>query len=378
MQSGDVCLIICSNCGTTNSDDNGRFCRKCGALLPVSTRPPRIRIKSKESKKIEKKVISPSINTSQTKTTKIKEIGKTSYLIPEAQFFSVRKKNIQQPNQLDLNEIPVKQVKTAKSKKLSINSKVINKNLKKIDLTEILNGKSKKLSEEDSRSLEEITPKPFRGSIIASREVYGTIKHKSEDKIQEGQLSPVTKADSTLVSSKIDDVLHRRKRLEEDMTNILGFLSKKLQVPKTDKPKAKPAEEKLTEKIPPANINEILERLLKLDLHIEASAIIKKEGTILASAVSNRISNSLFATIGMNLSMIGKDIIDGLNAGKLKSISIRGTDGVLDLAPVDTEDPNMKGMILIIFSHPKIKSGIISMAVSIIRKQIIDFLKLKK
>ena len=378
MQPGDVCVIICSNCGATNSDDNGRFCRKCGALLPVSTRPPRIRIKSKESKKIEKKVISPSINTSQTKTTKIKEIGKTSYLIPEAQFFSVRKKNIQQPNQLDLNEIPVKQVKTAKSKKLSINSKVINKNLKKIDLTEILNGKSKKLSKEDSRSLEEITPKPFRGSIIASREVYGTIKHKSEDKIQEGQLSPVTKADSTLVSSKIDDVLHRRKRLEEDMTNILGFLSKKLQVPKTDKPKAKPAEEKLTEKIPPANINEILERLLKLDLHIEASAIIKKEGTILASAVSNRISNSLFATIGMNLSMIGKDIIDGLNAGKLKSISIRGTDGVLDLAPVDTEDPNMKGMILIIFSHPKIKSGIISMAVSIIRKQIIDFLKLKK
>jgi predicted regulator of Ras-like GTPase activity (Roadblock/LC7/MglB family) len=110
------------------------------------------------------------------------------------------------------------------------------------------------------------------------------------------------------------------------------------------------------------------------DLNIEASSIIKTDGTILASAISSRISDSLFATIGMNLSMIGTDIIEGLDAGTLKSISVRGTDGVLDLAPIDRENPSVKDMILVIFSHPRVKSGIISFAVNIVKKQLLDYL----
>ena len=108
------------------------------------------------------------------------------------------------------------------------------------------------------------------------------------------------------------------------------------------------------------------------------ATIIKTDGTILASAISSRISESLFTTIGMNLSMIGTDIIEGLDAGVLKSISVRGTEGVLELAPIDRENPNVKDMLLILFSHPKDKSGIIVFAVNIVKKQIKEYLGLSK
>ncbi len=125
-------------------------------------------------------------------------------------------------------------------------------------------------------------------------------------------------------------------------------------------------------------MNDILKRLIMLDLNIEASAIIKTDGTILASAISSRISDSLFATIGMNLSMMGSDIIEGLDAGKLRSISVRGTNGILDLAPIDKENPSVKDMILVILSNPKTKSGIISFAVNIVKKQLKEYLGIQK
>jgi len=124
-------------------------------------------------------------------------------------------------------------------------------------------------------------------------------------------------------------------------------------------------------------MNEILKQLLSLNLHIEASAILKGE-KVLASAISSRISETLLTTIGQNLNMIGSDIINGLSAGKLKLISIKGTDGVLDLAPIDLENSTMKDMILILFSYPKVKSGIISFAVNIVRKQIKEYLGINK
>lgn len=76
--------------------------------------------------------------------------------------------------------------------------------------------------------------------------------------------------------------------------------------------------------------------------------------------------------------MIGADIIHGLSAGALKSISVKGSEGILDLAPIDTESPNLKDMILILFSHPKVKSGIISIAINVIKKQIKYYMGLEQ
>jgi len=71
-------------------------------------------------------------------------------------------------------------------------------------------------------------------------------------------------------------------------------------------------------------------------------------------------------------------LVISIGAGKLKSISLKASDGVLDLAPIDQENPSVKDMFLIIFSHPKVKSGIIAFAVNIVKKQIKDYLGLKK
>ncbi len=362
-------MRICANCGATNKDDKDKFCRTCGALLPVK-RPPRIRTGSNDLNRNEPKVKTPAIIDNKNKPATNYTNGIPPPRNIEDQFFSSKKTKGQE---LNLQEIPKVIPQKVPQKKPSVKSKPKVKQLKKLNITEISDSK------DDDRVLREIKPKPFSGSIIASREVYGAPKSDIiEQEDQEDQLSNAT---ATLDTPNTEDALYKRKRLEEDMTNVLGFLSEKLKSGKlenTQKSKPKQIKERITERIPPTNLNDILISLLKLDLHIEASALIEKDGTILSSAISNRISDSLFATIGQNLTMIGKDIIDGLSAGKLRSISVRGTDGILDLAPIDKTDPNMKSLILIIFSHPKIKSGIISMAVSIVKKQIMDFLTTNK
>jgi predicted regulator of Ras-like GTPase activity (Roadblock/LC7/MglB family) len=170
----------------------------------------------------------------------------------------------------------------------------------------------------------------------------------------------------------------KQKQLEEDMTKVLSFLSKKITVQKLPAEMSLETKKQKEEVIPPSSMSEILKELLKLDLHIEASAIIKKDGTILASAISSRMSDSLFATIGQNLSMIGIDIIEGLSAGKLMNISVRGSKGVVDLAPIDAENSLGSDMILIIFSSPRVKSGIINFAANIVKKQVKQYLGLTK
>jgi predicted regulator of Ras-like GTPase activity (Roadblock/LC7/MglB family) len=180
-------------------------------------------------------------------------------------------------------------------------------------------------------------------------------------------------------STKVESGILKQKQLEDDMTKVLSFLSKKITVkPLKTVQKVEKVKKKPEEVIPPSSMNEILKDLLKLDLYIEASAIIKKDGTILASAISSRISDSLFATIGQNLSMIGSDIIEGLSAGNLLNISIRGSNGVLDLAPIGSKETLGDEMILIILSHPRVKSGIIHFAVSMVKKQVSQYLGLTK
>jgi len=163
------------------------------------------------------------------------------------------------------------------------------------------------------------------------------------------------------------------------MSEVLGFLSKKITINEIKPKELKPTATKETEiRLPPASMNEILKELITLDSRIEASALIKTDGTMLASAISSRISESLFGTIGINLSMISSDIINGLSAGTLKSISVKGTDGILDLAFLDLENSSLKDMILILFSHPQVKSGIISIATNLIKKQVKHYLGLGK
>lgn len=153
--------------------------------------------------------------------------------------------------------------------------------------------------------MQEITPKPFQSPILSSSkdtisDAFSELKQSVlnvEEEKPKSALEPIpTKpAKNTESSSK-------QKRLEKDMSEVLSFLSKKISVKKLDTQTASPPAKKESEKkIPPASMNEILNELITLDSRIEASAIIKTDGTMLASAISSRISESLFSTIGMNL-----------------------------------------------------------------------------
>ena len=365
-------MIICSNCSATNNEEDGRFCRKCGALLPVPSRSSRIRIAPQQPKEIEKK----KEKKKKTRKEKKKEID---HIPAETSFFSPKINNNQTSNNLDLQEIPKIEPPSGQPMESlkSPNGKSID--LVKIDVSNIPSVISKKSTRKETKILKEIAPKPFNGSIIASKGVYGPPKPKPDKQRQMEELTPNSAA-IAIPEDKAprDDLYIKQKRLEEDMSEVLSVLSKKLKVPKEEKTKSKSLKgKKSKQKIPPANMNEILKELLSLDLHIEASAILKGD-KILASAISSRISETLLPVIGQNLLMIGSDIIEGLSAGKLKSISLKGTEGILDLAPIDIDIPSLKDMILIIFSHPKVKSGIISFAVYIVKKQLKEYLKVSK
>ena len=332
-------MIICSNCGTTNNEQNGHVCRKCGALLPISVKPSRTKTSSKKSEK-------PKTKEQRTPPEKPKPIVKPEKKPANKEFNT-------KPNVLDLHEIPKPNDQTEENY-LRVNDES--------DFSE---------PEDDGEILREIQPQPFRGSIIAEKGVYG--HHQQTEGVTTSRTQEIPS------TPKNESSLIKQKQLEEDMTKVLSFLSKKVTVkPLESARKKEEIKKKPEEVIPPSSMTEILKDLLKLDLHIEASAIIKKDGTILASAISSRISDSLFATIGQNLSMIGNDIINGLSAGNLLNISIRGTNGVLDLAPIGSKETLGDDMILIIFSHPRVKSGIINLAASNVRKQVTQYLGLSK
>ena len=352
-------MIICSNCGTTNNESAGNVCRKCGALLPRSRRPPRMKITTKG-----KEILEPQREKTKKK---IKEKAQAS----KTQKKPSIKKEPTKPKSLDLHEIP---------KTIALNDdhvEIIDDSIddEEGEITEDDFEENLDDVEEDREYLQEIAPQPFRGSIIADKSVYG--RPKQPRKVSPSK--PKKEPQDAVASENIESNLLKQKQLEEDMTKVLSFLSKKITVkPLKTVKKSVAASPKPKDSIPPSSMNEILKDLLKLDVHIEASAIIKKNGTILASALSSRISDSLFATIAANLSMMGVDIIEGLSAGTLLNMSIRGTEGVLDLAPIRFKKLPGEDMILIIFSHPKIKSGIIHFAVSIVRKRVKQYLGLSK
>lgn len=388
-------MRICSNCGTTNVDD-GRICRKCGALLPVSSRPPRIRMAGGtpeidesdptiiSSEPTSSGVTSSGVELSAAPTSKpITSSGGGSLFSTHAgaQKKAYEKAQKQEATrEQNLRIIP-----------LDPNEAVIKTPASMPQSTPIV----QPLPLRDRGDvLKEITPQPYSGSIITNKGVYGPPRTESKPELSKipaannlsaipGTTAPAGLPGSAIHAStespKTDDAHYeKRKRLEEDMSDVVSVLSKKLKLPEKPKPQESTIPTKTPEvKLPPNSMNEILKQLSTIDMRIEASALIKTDGTILASAISSRISDSLFATIGQNLSMIGNDIVESLESGVLQSISIRGSEGVLDLAPIDRKHPSIKDMILLVFSHPKVKSGVINIAAQLVKVQIKEYLGIK-
>ncbi|MCK4688422.1 MAG: hypothetical protein KAT66_09860, partial [Candidatus Lokiarchaeota archaeon] len=163
-------IIICQNCGATNQDV--KFCRKCGALLPVSSKSPRLRVSASKTKK--------------EKGQKLKD--------------------------LDLQEIP------------KVEDEILEDFMDK-DAESISVPESEESLKGKREILKEITPQPYRSSIIASNSV--SILHPSGETSGTQTLPKSTEAE-------VESTLMKQKQLEKDMTEVLGFLSKKITVKKLD------------------------------------------------------------------------------------------------------------------------------------------------
>ncbi|MFX0020847.1 MAG: roadblock/LC7 domain-containing protein [Candidatus Hermodarchaeota archaeon] len=356
-------MIICQNCGTTNNEAITTTCRTCGALLPVSSKSSRSKRIKTEKKNKEKQKSTEQLQTRSVGSKDVKE------------------------EKLELQEIPTEDPIIDKEVDLQ---EIPKSSFDDVDI-KIPPNKEQELEVPKKDVLQEIPAQPYRSSIMEARksfqppsyntntisDAFSELKSSVLDEEEKKQIVPISPKPLETTDSNVAAL--KQKALEKDMTKVLSFLSKKISVKKLEIPESKSTEEiKDKEVIPPSSMNDILKQLIRLDLNIEASAIIKTDGTILASAISGRISDSLFATIGVNLSMMGSDIIEGLDAGKLRSISVRGSEGILDLAPIDKDNPSVKDMILVILSHPKTKSGIISFAVNIVKKQLKEYLGIQK
>ncbi|MFX0059244.1 MAG: hypothetical protein ACFE8J_13180, partial [Candidatus Heimdallarchaeota archaeon] len=173
-------MIICSNCGATNNEAETHICRKCGALLPISSKPPRIRLTS-------------------AKDTKKK--SKSKKVIP--------KEEIKKPVQIELQEIPKQDISDNETQ---THSHSFESAEFKLDQEEIETEYDD--LEDEKEVLQEIAPKPFKGSIISSKAVYGQPVKLSKKGLEKD-------------GSSIEVSLLKQKQLEEDMTKVLKFLSNK-------------------------------------------------------------------------------------------------------------------------------------------------------
>jgi len=249
-------------------------------------------------------------------------------------------------------KVPLKQVKQnniwtpdiADNEKHDFNLKEIPK-ISEIDGPSIKEGRPTSI-------LQEIPPQPFSLQSIPL-----TYNKKQSSQVQNIQ-SP------------------KREEISSAMTNAMQALTKNLSSKKkpmrTFPESLKTQQEIKYEEISSNNLDEILKNISRLDKNIEASAIINPDGVILSSALSGRVNDSLFASIGKTLSVLGNDIVNALNTGALKSITINGTHGKFSLSPIVSD------VLLLILSGPNVKAGIIHLAVSLFKKKFKSYTEKKK
>lgn len=362
-------MKICTNCGTLNAEEKN-LCKNCGAILPLSSENPELKISLGASDDIEENTESQQNIPEDTQPPQSEGNHQNHEKYGEQSIFMTQSGN-KGGNSKETPPSPEppsnhENTQSSNSQGQSISSSTG-------DWANSMEHEYE--SNQGQREfLEEIEPAPFNRSHLDSDSKKSSKSHDQETKTTKKQISSHSGNQETVSVSP-----ERQKRLEKDMKNVLSFLSEKL--PSIENYSEEGNNKELSKKrvnveknIKPETIHDILKQLLRIDKNIEASAIIKQDGEKLASAISTRISDNLFKTIGQNLSMIGSDIIDGLNAGSLRSISVRGTEGVLDLAPVSQDDPILKNFILIIFSNPNVKSGMIQIAIKKISNQLKEFI----
>ena len=120
----------------------------------------------------------------------------------------------------------------------------------------------------------------------------------------------------------------------------------------------------------PDNLNDVLRELIKVDPVIKASALVKRDGTIIASGISTIFSDSLISIIATTVANIAKDIIFATESGDLKYITLGGTSGVIHLVPI------LADIFLVILTGANSKQGIINVVAKNVEKGVKKYLNL--
>jgi len=120
----------------------------------------------------------------------------------------------------------------------------------------------------------------------------------------------------------------------------------------------------------PDNLNDILRELIKVDPVIKASALVKRDGTIIASAISSTLSDSLISIIATTVVNIAKDIIFATESGELKYITLGGTNGIIHLVPI------LADIFLVILTGANSKQGIVNVVAKNVEKGVKKYLNL--
>ncbi|MHA1267506.1 MAG: roadblock/LC7 domain-containing protein [Candidatus Helarchaeota archaeon] len=113
---------------------------------------------------------------------------------------------------------------------------------------------------------------------------------------------------------------------------------------------------------------QFLRELNKLDRTLEASAVVRTDGTLLASAHSSRAKPEMMATISSTLYSIAKDSVHAISGGKMRMVTITAENSVLMLTGIDTNT------VLILVTSPKSNLGLISMYSELVAQNIAKFL----
>ncbi|TFG04209.1 MAG: hypothetical protein EU536_05020 [Promethearchaeota archaeon] len=182
-------------------------------------------------------------------------------------------------------------------------------------------------------------------------------KESNGDTTAEVQSTPAMPSQPIRKDPPITDVKERPKT----------FVKKPLGVAKPQHQEAKAAP-----KLPSTQVKdqliEFLKELNKLDRTLEASAVVRRDGTLLASAHSSRAKPEMMATISSTLYSIAIDSIRAISGGKMRMVTITAEQCVLMLTNVD------KDTILILVTSPKSNLGLVSMYSELMAQNIAKFL----
>ncbi len=394
-------MKICSVCGSVNGADN-KFCRKCGSPLAATTQPVRVKPVARPAKPVKKETPAPSpkptlepipqmdVEEPPGITSPVPEEteGGVSWRPPQKPAPSTKPGPFMKPNPFVKPGTRPPQKTAAQPASTRPVAKqgpsptpaLIPIRPRPVEETSITEKESfyepqakspsPQKKSKDKKSLESTKLIPL--SKIAPAE------EEPEEEEEEAPPPPRPRADSKsrrASAQKRSSVTDSSAvALQQVMSEAMRSLSQQLGLARPVQKKVittSAAPEAVEEEVEPQTMTDILVDLGRIDPNIEASSIIRQDGTILAAATSHRLNENLLSVIAGTLSNISHDVVQAMEAGKLKFTSIHGTQGILFLAPLFAD------MFLIVYTNPLSRPGVINVASHRVKAQLMKYMGMK-